>query len=116
MTPLTLRTTQSDEAVIFSLAGELDLRGATVLDPALERVSATPGPSLVVLDLREVEFLDSSGLRSVLMADSALRATGRSLALVRGPAAVHRVFAVTRMDERLHFLDHPSDAGEVPRA
>ena len=109
MAPLTVSTTASDELVLVALAGELDLRGATILDPELERIAGEPADTPVVLDLRGLEFMDSSGLRSVMVADATLRRTGRRMVLVRGGDSVQRVFEVTRMEDRLQFVDDPSD-------
>lgn len=113
MAPLTVETTTTGAAVHVALAGELDVQGAAVLNPELRRIATEPGPAAVVVDLRGLRFMDSSGLRSLMMADEALRAAGRRLALVRGGAEVQRVFAVTRMDERLTFVADPA-AGEAP--
>ena len=65
----------------------------------------------VVLDLRELEFMDSSGLRLVALAERRLGAAGRGLVLVRGPEAVQRVFEITRMEDHLTFVDEPGGDG-----
>jgi anti-sigma B factor antagonist len=116
MPALSLRTDETADRVVLALQGELDVDGATVLDPEVARIAGEPGARAVVLDLRDLAFMDSSGLRSVVLADETLRRAGRRLALVRGPAPVQRVFQVTRMEERLTFLDDPADAVEGPPA
>ena len=63
-----------------------------------------------MLDLRGLEFMDSSGLRLVVMADMRAREAGRRFALVRGGDTVHRVFEITRMSERLEFVNAPEEA------
>ena len=55
--------------------------------------------------------MDSTGLRAVVTADARARAQGRRLVIVRGPEAVHRIFSVTRLDERLHIIDDPAAVG-----
>jgi anti-anti-sigma factor len=52
--------------------------------------------------------MDSTGLRTIVTADARAREEGRRLAIVRGPDAVHRVFSVTRLDERLDMIDDPA--------
>ncbi len=87
------------------LRGELDLLATSELEPELARLADEPGVSDVALDLRELDFLDSSGLRTVLSAARLLRENDRRLVLVRGPSPVQRVFELTRMTERLDFID-----------
>ena len=64
----------------------------------------------VYLDLRGLEFMDSSGLRLVALAERRMGASDRRLVLVRGPEAVQRVFAITRMEDHLTFVDEPPAA------
>jgi anti-sigma B factor antagonist len=89
------------------LTGELDISSAPQLDDELAKVEAA-APPVIVLDLRALEFMDSTGLRTVVTADGRAREQGRRLAIVRGPEAVHRVFSVTRLDERLDIIDDPA--------
>jgi anti-anti-sigma factor len=95
-----------DVAVVV-LRGELDITGIAAVEPELERLAEQPGLEVVALDMRELDFMDSSGLRLVVMSEQRLRAAGRRLALVRGPESVQRVFEITRMTERLEFVDVP---------
>jgi anti-anti-sigma factor len=110
--PLAFTTalTSAGDALI-SLTGELDLSGAGPLEEEIDRLVAADGIARVVLDLRQLEFMDSSGLRMVALAARRLNSGERSLVLVRGRDAVQRVFAITRMDEHLTFVDDPD---EVP--
>jgi anti-anti-sigma factor len=64
-----------------------------------------------VLDLSAVGFMDSSGLRVIAVAAQRAESLGRRFALVPGPEQVMRVFAITRMRERLDFVDHPRELG-----
>ena len=76
-------------------------------DDEIERLAARPDVKRVILDLRRLAFLDSSGLRVVALAERRLTVEGRSLVLVRGPQPVQRVFEITRMTDRLEFVDAP---------
>jgi anti-sigma B factor antagonist len=106
--PLSFDTTLSSAGdAVISLAGELDLSGAPALDEEVGRLAAHDGVRRVVLDLRGLQFLDSSGLRVVALAARRLEAAGRALTLVRGSETVQRVFEITRMGERLDFVDEP---------
>jgi anti-anti-sigma factor len=65
------------------------------------------GCERVVLDLRGVTFMDSTGLHLSLDADAAARAAGWELLILEGPGPVQRVFEVTGMRDRLPFVDAP---------
>jgi anti-anti-sigma factor len=106
---LAWETERRDPVAIVTLQGELDLQSSAVLELELDLLVAEEGVETVVLDLRALEFLDSSGLRLALVAEQRLRAAGRALVLVRGAQVVQRVFELTRMTERLTFVDAPED-------
>jgi anti-sigma B factor antagonist len=111
--PLTFTTTLTSAGDAWiSLTGELDLSATTSLEEEISRLAEHDGVRRVVLDLRELEFMDSTGLRMVALAERRLRAADRELALVRGPDTVQRVFAITRMDEHLAFVEDPGDLEE----
>ncbi len=89
------------------LRGELDLSTVGKVQDALQNVE-TDAPPVIVLDLAKLTFLDSTGLRCLVTADQRAREAGRRLVIVRGPDAVQRVFAITRLEERLEIVDDAS--------
>jgi anti-anti-sigma factor len=103
---LSLETSIDGPAAVIALRGELDLAGASVLEQELERLDGE-FDGAVMLDMRGVEFMDSSGLRVIAVSTQQARARGRRLALVPGSEQVMRVFDITRMRERLDFVDDP---------
>jgi anti-anti-sigma factor len=90
-------------AVRFALRGELDLAHAYTFDEELRTVEATR-PSTVVIDLRELTFLDSCGLARLLAARRRARRLGHRLLLVRGSATVQRLFALAAVDEAFEMV------------
>jgi anti-sigma B factor antagonist len=92
---------------IVTLRGEMDLHACADLEPELERLYDEGRIDVIALDLRALEFLDSSGLRTVVITRNRLEDEDRRLVLVRGPQSVQRVFEITRMTERLEFVDAP---------
>jgi anti-sigma B factor antagonist len=109
MAQLELETTRNGQVAVVAPTGELDLSGAAVLQAELDRLADEGELGGVVLDLRGLEFMDSSGLRLVVLADMQAREAGRRFALVRGDETVHRVFEITRMSDRLQFVDDPEE-------
>jgi len=100
---LALRSDRDGDAHVIELIGELDLDGAPRLEQELLRVEATDAPSIIV-DLRGLEFIDSTGIRLLVMAAERMDGTSRFV-LMRGPKQVHRVFEITDLVDRLPFAD-----------
>jgi anti-anti-sigma factor len=92
-------------SAIVLLRGELDLLATSELEPELARLAEEPGVDTVTLDLRSLDFLDSRGLQAVMLAERLLESNERRLVIVRGTSLVQRVFELTRMTERLEFVD-----------
>jgi anti-anti-sigma factor len=90
-------------ALVVAPRGEIDLATVGVLRDGVEREFQS-GDDLVV-DLREVGFIDTSGLRFVLELVEKASQDGFSLSLVKGPSAVQRVFEVSGLEPRLPFVD-----------
>ncbi len=72
---------------IVTLRGELDLAATAALEPELERLLDDARLDVIALDLRGLDFLDSSGLRVIVLARDQLSDEDRRLVLVRGPRA-----------------------------
>jgi anti-sigma B factor antagonist len=102
--PFGVTIEQRDAAVHVALTGELDISTAQVLEDDLRRVEAEK-PDLIVLDLKDLSFMDSTGLRLLIMADARAREDGRRLAIGRGNEMIQRVLRLTRLDERLDIVD-----------
>jgi anti-anti-sigma factor len=104
---LEVEITENGGVSILTLKGELDISGIARVEDELRQVEET-APAAVVLDLRSLTFMDSSGLRLVLEADMRARREARRFAIVPGPESVHRVFLIALLDKRLEFVDDPS--------
>jgi anti-anti-sigma factor len=90
----------SDGAVVLGLDGEFDLAAAAVLRRHLDAAAARAAHG-VVLDLAEVSFVDSSGLRELLRAEAALRDGGKRLVLAALQPAVVRLLELTGASEAI---------------
>lgn len=104
MAQLQIETRQEGEAAHVVLGGEFDLAGIERFERAIAAVEAQQ-PRAIVIDLRELEFMDSSGLRALVMADDRAQKAGRRLAIVPGPPVIRRVFEITQLDGRLDLVD-----------
>jgi anti-anti-sigma factor len=104
---LDVSTEDRDGLVHVVLVGELDLSTVAKVQEELRRIEVN-SPATVVVDLSKLTFLDSTGLRCIVTADERAREDGRRVVIVRGPDAVQRVFAITRLDDRLEMVDDVS--------
>ena len=95
-------------AAVISVSGELDLATGPELEQALDGVSGSPA-ELLVIDLRQLEFMDSTGLSIIVKAHQRLAGEGRELGLVKGPAQVQRLLDLTGVAERLRLVDAPAE-------
>jgi anti-sigma B factor antagonist len=86
--------------------GELDLDSVHRVETALEEVRGK-GCAELVLDLRGLTFMDSTGLRLVIRWDTAAREDGFRFAIVPGDQVVQRVFRLTGMDDHLAVAQPP---------
>lgn len=90
-------------AVVLALEGELDLSTVGDAESAFRELERSSDSRPVVIDLRRLAFIDSTGLRFVLAADARVRRDGGRLVVLRGPASVQRVFGLARLEQRLEF-------------
>ncbi len=98
----TLRSAGLDAAWV-RVTGELDMATAPQLAEMLGRAQES-SPRLV-LDLRQVTFIDSAGVHVILTANVRAIAAGRRLVLVRGPSQVDRVLVVAPASDALEIVD-----------
>jgi anti-sigma B factor antagonist len=111
---LTIESTERDDALVVALTGEFDLASAQLVDEELAR--AQESYPVVILDLSQVTFMDSSGLHVVLGVDERMRASGSTLRVVPGSPQVQRLFELTGATSRLDTVADSSPAGASARA
>ena len=87
--------------------GEIDLASVSLFEAKLRELRETGFDHLVV-DLRDVTFMDSTGLRLILSWDDESRAEGVDFELIPGPPVVQRLFEITGVTGRLRFVE-PTD-------
>jgi anti-anti-sigma factor len=81
-----------------------------------ELAAARTEAARVVLDLREVEFLDSCGLRLIVEADRDAEKEGWTFVVVRPRDQVQRLLDVAGLSARLTVVDDPAEAADAPAA
>lgn len=109
MTAFSMDTDVRDGITRVALTGEFDLSVVARVEDELARAEAAQ-PTVLILDLRELSFMDSSGLRTVVTAHERARKQGRRFIVVNGPDPVRRVFEITKVDEAIELVDDPAEA------
>jgi anti-sigma B factor antagonist len=96
------------DTTLVRVFGELDLATVPSLESALQPLMEG-GARIIVLDLRELDFIDVAGLRLALRLEGLAQLHGARFALVRGPIRVQRVFELTGMERFLPVIDDPRE-------
>jgi anti-sigma B factor antagonist len=102
--PFRVDVVRSGDRVLVTPGGEVDIATSPSLQEAFDGI-AYDGVRLLVLDLRDVEFMDSTGIAVVHRIDELARERGLSFVVVRGRDSVQRVFNLTGLDHVLAFVD-----------
>jgi anti-sigma B factor antagonist len=102
---LNVAVDDSRERVEIRLAGDIDLATVPQLRQVLD-AHARNGQTMVI-DLRDVEFIDSMGLAALVRARHRALSRGARLVLVAPPESVYKVFRLTRLDELFDWEDQP---------
>jgi anti-anti-sigma factor len=105
---LRVETRRAEDRVVLHLTGELDLASSSIFERALDDPGLVDAP-LVVLDLDELRFVDSTGLRVILKAHEAARGRGQEFAITRGSPQVQRLLSITSVAEHMHVLAAADD-------
>lgn len=96
--PFSIEPVLSETDPVLRLTGELDLDGASQLREAALKL-VTEAPSNLVLDLRDLDFIDSTGVGVLVAIVKRLRAAGFDLILRAPGERVRRVLDLTGLDK-----------------
>jgi len=93
-TPFALSLVPDRDEVSVVVAGELDLASRGEVERAVTELTAT-GFDQIVLDLRDVEFIDAAGLRTLLGLRNDAQRNGHRLTFVAPKDGARRIFQLT---------------------
>ena len=103
-----VETRDRNQAVVIGVTGELDLASSPALERELERGVASQA-EVVVVDLRQLDFMDSTGLSVLVRAHQRATEKGKRFGVVRGPQQVQRLLSLTGVADRLILGDSPDE-------
>jgi anti-sigma B factor antagonist len=107
--PLAVERTSNAGVELLAVEGELDIATAPRLISILNRAVQEALRSLVV-DLSEVDFMDSTGLALLINAHRRLTRRSKGFAVVCPPGPLWRVFEITDMVDTLHVVPDRASA------
>jgi anti-sigma B factor antagonist len=95
------------DAAVVAMTGDLDIATEAQATAQLDR--AMDGCDVLIADLRELAFLDSTGVRVLLSAHLRAQERGLRFGVVRGEGMVARLLEVTRISDRFPVVDDPAE-------
>ena len=106
--PLLIRETREGSVHRLAAVGELDLATAPQLERAFEAAFADDDAEMIVVDLTELSFMDSTGIHLLLRMSAACEDADR-LRLIDGSRAVQRVLDITGVRAHLPIISRDHD-------
>jgi anti-anti-sigma factor len=102
-----VRVEQDGPGVVLRLSGEMDIACAEAFDDAL-RASMANGSTDVLVDLSDLTFIDSSGLRMLIELWDRSRGNGLDVSILQGTGQVRRTLEIAGLDSLLPIVDRRS--------
>ena len=101
-------TLERADGLHVQLTGELDISSASGVESRLLEVEQRE-PERLFLDLRRVNFIDSTGLSLIINADGRAKKAGRRLTIVSGDGVPRRILRTVGLEDRLDVLSEPPE-------
>ena len=100
--PFDVTASIADDTAVIAVAGEVDIYSAPHIHEELQALIAK-GVRHVTVDMSNIEFIDSSGLNTILRVRALCEEHMCDFALTPGERPIQRLFEVTRLIDRLPF-------------
>jgi anti-sigma B factor antagonist len=113
VTNFSIQVQRNGDAVLLAASGDLDLAAVEPAEGEFHQAES-PAAKVIVVDLSRVEFIDSSGLRVLLLAASRASDAGRRFVVAGAGGQVKRVIEMTGSDQLFELtaaLPDPFAAG-----
>ena len=107
--PLRAAVSREGETVTVRFGGELDMAAADAAAAVLREVEQT-APRAIVVDLQDLTFMDSSGVRLLVQAYGRSEGAGYAFAVRDGSGPARRVLRLVQLDGVLPMIDSSGDA------
>jgi anti-sigma B factor antagonist len=105
---MALEITEKDGATIVALTGDVDLQTSPGVRQGL--LECLDSHNRVIVDMSQVNYIDSSGVASLVEAFQVSRTKGSFFALAHVSAAAMRVLSLARLDKVFSIHESIEDA------
>ncbi|WP_084037226.1 STAS domain-containing protein [Haloechinothrix halophila] len=103
-------------AILVTAAGEIDSHTHADLKTALVDALTPPAPAVLIADLSDVSFFDSSGVATMVDTHQRAQAAGTDFRIVCHQRAVRRPLTITSVDRYLNLYDARESAYHQPNS
>jgi anti-anti-sigma factor len=104
--PLTATVERVNGLARIALFGELDLSSVDGFTRPLAEIEAER-PDVLEIDLRGLQFMDSTGLAQLFAANRRAREQGRRVVILKGPGPIERVLALAKIEDAIDVVTEP---------
>lgn len=110
---MSLDTKEAKDCMIVYLKGRIDVHLASEIEASLQKIIQENPKLHIVLNLKDVEYMSSSGLRVFVSMMRLLRENNRNLRLTNLSIAVKKVFEVVELMDMFEIFDDEENALQV---
>ena len=103
--PLQIVTRRESGLPIVSISGSCTMEQSTRIGEELEPLATDPAVKVLIIDLRDLDFIESSGLGGMIAAYLKCRKRGAEVRLVGPVPAIMRVLEITQLDKLFRVCD-----------
>ena len=97
------------DVTIAALSGRLDMAASEDAHPKVMQALADSTAGLIV-DMSELDFISSSGLRLLIAAQKGAQSSGKKLAFTHAKPAVYKIFKISSLDAMFSFFEDEAAA------
>ena len=91
----TFSADRTDDTIVVTLTGQFDMAATFTLEPELERLTRDTATSALVVDMHDVEFMDSSALGLLLATQQRLQTENVRFEIANSSTPVRRLLELT---------------------
>jgi anti-anti-sigma factor len=99
---LTIQAFEEPGRYVLTLGGELDLAGVAAFEAAATRLAGM-GQGELLVDITDVSFIDSNGVRAILAVKAGCEKRQCAFSMTHGSESAERIFELTKLLDHLPF-------------